>query len=108
MTDAKVRKWGGKAPLSSSSSAEKSSTTSSGLVDPLSSALEGNDPLSQMAAQIVDPLSQMASQMSLSQSDDSLSHVSVHWAAQCWTQLLSSQIIVMCWRFMHLCQSFEF
>ena len=36
--------------------------------DPLSSALEGTDPLSMMAAEATDPLSQMVAQMAVNES----------------------------------------
>ena len=53
----------------SSSNVSSTKKISSEILDPLSSALEGSDPLSLMAAevQMMDPLSQMASQMSMSE-----------------------------------------
>lgn len=62
MTDGgKVKKVG---KGSRSGSVEPASTP---LGDPLSSALEGTDPLSMMAAEASDPLSQIAAQISISE-----------------------------------------
>lgn len=60
-----MRRYGGS--RSSGTSTPVSSTgseKSSNLWDPLSSALDGSDPLSRLAEEIIDPLSQMAMQMS--------------------------------------------
>ena len=62
VSDAKVKRTG---YSSGSSTPRGDKKMTSMLLDPLSSAMEGSDPLSMLAAEIPDPLSQMAAQMSL-------------------------------------------
>ena len=61
MSEGKVKKVGGRNSGTSTPSSDKGSI----MLDPLSMALEGSDPLSQLASEATDPLSQMAAQMAI-------------------------------------------
>lgn len=65
VTESRLRKQG-KGSRSSSISSQASASSQ----DPLTSALDGSDPLSQFAAQAADPLSRMAAESSSRQSSD--------------------------------------
>ena len=87
MTEGKVKKLG------KGSSQSASSSVIDSVLDPLSAALEGSDPLSQMAAQaaaaaatqVTDPLSQMAAQITDPLSRISISKVCVEIPLIIWT-----------------------